>query len=97
MHKAFLVFPPYALGGGLLSLTENQVTSELLSEYGGDNYQNPLNWDIVGLNITVLLIQCLCFHALNILIELGWFNWFSFIGSSKNKEESNEETADKTW
>ena len=95
VHKAFLVFPPYALGGGLLSLTENQVTSELLSEYGGDNYQNPLNWDIVGLNITVLLIQCLCFHALNILIELGWFNWFSFIGSSKKDTEDKDSDVTK--
>ena len=95
VHKAFLVFPPYALGGGLLSLTENQVTSELLSEYGGDNYQHPLKWDIVGLNITVLLIQCLCFHALNILIEFGWFNWFSFIGSSKTKEDKDSDVTEE--
>ena len=59
------------------------MTSELLSQYGGDTYKNPLNWDIVGLNIIVLLLQCLIFHAINLFIELGWLS-----SATKNEAEN---------
>ena len=96
VHKAFLIFPPYALGGGLLSLTENQVTSELLSQYGGDTYQNPLKWEIVGLNITVLLIQCVILHAINLLIELGWFSRATKQNDKQSAPADANEDADVT-
>lgn len=72
LSYVFLVFPPYAVGGGLLKLTTNQVQSELLAEFGIESYENPLNWNILGFHIFVLLSEAMLFHALHLFIEFGW-------------------------
>ena len=70
---AFLILPPYALGGGLLDLTTNQVLAEIMEEYGNSNaYAVPLEWNVIGANVAVLFLEALIFHILNLLIEYKW-------------------------
>ena len=69
----FLVFPPFALGDGLLTLTLNQARYELMEEFSDeDTYENPLQWNLLGLNIFVMVIQTLIFHLLNLALEYKW-------------------------
>jgi hypothetical protein len=76
LENLFLLLPPYALGGGLLALTSNQVTAELLEEYGTDTYVHPLSWELLGKNVFVLLLQVIIFHIVNLLLEYSWFDGF---------------------
>ena len=57
-------------------MTTNQIQSELMSQYNTDSYRHPLNWDILGMNICIMLGQALFFHCLHFMIEFGWFDCF---------------------
>ena len=57
-------------------MTTNQVQSELMSQYNSDSYKHPLSWDILGLNICIMLIEAVIFHVLHLGIEFGWFDCF---------------------
>lgn len=73
LNKVFLVFPPFALGDGLLTLTLNQARYELMEDFfDEDTYENPLQWNLLGLNIFVMVIQTLIFHLLNLALEYKW-------------------------
>ena len=76
LRPIFLIFPPYAFGGGLIAMTTNQVQSELMSQYNSDSYKHPLSWDILGLHICIMLSEAVIFHFLHLMIEFGWFDCF---------------------
>ncbi len=93
LSTVFLILPPYALGGGILALTTNQVQSDILSEYGIDSYESPMSWHILGRNITALLcIAAACF-LLKLFMEYKFFKSFS-AGNEYHFEERLGEDSD---
>jgi len=84
-RKIFLVFPPFALGDGLLTLTVNQATADIMKDWiGEDSYENPFEWQHLGLNIFVLSLQTFLFHLLNISLEYKWLQ--SLFRNRNNKQ-----------
>ncbi|XP_021242061.1 ATP-binding cassette sub-family A member 13 [Numida meleagris] len=66
---AFIVFPQFCLGQGLIELSYNQIKFDLTSKFGIDSYVSPFEMNFLGwifvemaLQGTVLLLLRLFFH-----------------------------------
>ncbi|XP_059086217.1 retinal-specific phospholipid-transporting ATPase ABCA4-like [Tigriopus californicus] len=79
LNVIFKFVPAYALGGGLLSMASNYITSELLESamYNSDGYKSPFSFDVIGLNILILCLETFFFFGLNLVVEYkllaGWW------------------------
>ena len=58
-----------------MALTTNQVTSEIMSDFGVETYEHPLNWTVLGINIFVMFLEAFAFFVLNLMIEYKWFDF----------------------
>ena len=67
------MFPPYALGNGLLHLSLNQMYGEVMATLNGgtdgDHQFDPFSWDVIGLNLCFLAAETVFFFTLNLAIE----------------------------
>ncbi|KAG1669733.1 ATP-binding cassette sub-family A member 1 [Nymphon striatum] len=81
LEKAFLVFPHYALGSGLLKISRNQIKTEIYRKFGHEAYENP--FDFLFENFLTMLIQGIIFFIINMLIESPII---SCLNRSRNKD-----------
>ena len=71
----FLLFPNYCYGKGLLDVAKHEYLSQLntieaqLEKKPSPAFGNPLQWDIVGRNVTIMIAEGFLFFALTIFIE----------------------------
>ncbi|XP_076849875.1 uncharacterized protein abca12 [Brachyhypopomus gauderio] len=69
MSSAFLVFPQFSFGNGLMELARVDLQRQVLSAFGVDAYKNPFGMDVLGWMLTSLFLQgSLCF-ALRLLLN----------------------------
>uniref|UniRef100_A0A8V0X811 ATP binding cassette subfamily A member 13 n=1 Tax=Gallus gallus TaxID=9031 RepID=A0A8V0X811_CHICK len=69
LEWAFIIFPQFCLGQGLIELSYNQIKFDLTSNFGIDSYVSPFEMNFLGwifvemaLQGTVLLLLRLFFH-----------------------------------
>lgn len=49
------------------------IIADIMKDWiGEDSYENPFEWQHLGLNIFVLSLQTFLFHLLNISLEYKW-------------------------
>lgn len=72
-----ILFPHYCLGQGLLDMSFLYNTAEVKHSLGGyssrDNDYDPLDFDLVGINLVCMVVQGLVYFALNLLIQYRFF------------------------
>uniref|UniRef100_A0A8C5HQW8 ATP-binding cassette, sub-family A (ABC1), member 12 n=1 Tax=Gouania willdenowi TaxID=441366 RepID=A0A8C5HQW8_GOUWI len=66
---AFLIFPQFNFGHGLMQLARNNIEVQLLSGYGIDAYKDPFSTEALGLMFISSLIQGLVFFSLRLLLN----------------------------
>ncbi|KAL0111880.1 hypothetical protein PUN28_013230 [Cardiocondyla obscurior] len=71
LHYILMIFPQYAFGDGLVEITKNDITSELLQRFKMDTYKSPLGWDLLGYHYVYLFVIGAILFALNLIIECG--------------------------
>ncbi|KAL4240022.1 ATP-binding cassette sub- A member 12 [Mactra antiquata] len=69
LQYVFLIFPPYALGAGLLDLISNQVRTEIYSRFKTDVYIDPFTFDMVGWNLFALGVEGFIFFVITIWMD----------------------------
>ena len=71
LEVVLLLFPPYALGGGFLSLATAQIKADLFLEFGDaqEATVSPFDWDVIGRNLTVLVAEAVVFFLTNLIWE----------------------------
>ena len=72
LEIVLLLLPPYALSGGFLKLTENQIYNDLFQQYSDDDegYVNPFSSEVLGRNLLALGLETLFFLVINFIIEI---------------------------
>lgn len=69
LSLAFLIFPQFNFGNGLMELTRIDIEVQLLSGYGIDAYKNPYSLDALGWMLISSIIQGLVFFMLRLLLN----------------------------
>lgn len=69
LHYVLMIFPQYTFGDGLVEITRNDITSELLQRFHMDTYKSPLGWDLLGFHYTFLFVIGAILFVLNLIIE----------------------------
>ncbi|CAN8021634.1 unnamed protein product [Ixodes persulcatus] len=68
-----LIFPQYALIGGLVSLTKNQIQADVYQRFGQDTYESPFSERILAYNYCAMfLVGVICF-CVNLVFEYHFF------------------------
>ncbi|XP_034550567.1 uncharacterized protein abca12 [Notolabrus celidotus] len=69
MCNAFLIFPQFNFGHGMMQLARKNIEVQILSGYGIDTYQNPFSTDALGWLFISSFIQGVVFFSLRLLIN----------------------------
>ncbi|XP_032384919.1 ATP-binding cassette sub-family A member 12 isoform X2 [Etheostoma spectabile] len=69
LSNAFLIFPQFNFGNGLMKLARMNVEVQLLSGYGIDAYQNPFSTNALGWMFISSFIQGMVFFTLRLLLN----------------------------
>ncbi|XP_061827806.2 glucosylceramide transporter ABCA12 [Nerophis lumbriciformis] len=69
LSQAFLIFPQFNFGNGLMELARMNIQVQLLSGYGIDAYKNPFSTDALGWMIISSIIQGVVFFTLRLLLN----------------------------
>ncbi|KAG5315958.1 ABCAD protein, partial [Acromyrmex insinuator] len=69
LHYILMIFPQYALADGLVQITTNDITAELLERFHMDTYKSPLGWDLLGYHYVYLSVIGAILFLLNLVIE----------------------------
>ncbi|KAK7939643.1 hypothetical protein WMY93_002969 [Mugilogobius chulae] len=69
LSYAFLIFPQFNFGNGLLELARMNIQVQLLSGYGIDAYKNPFSTDALGWMMISSFIQGMVFITLRLLLN----------------------------
>ncbi|XP_072301151.1 glucosylceramide transporter ABCA12 [Eucyclogobius newberryi] len=69
LNYAFLIFPQFNFGNGLLELARTNIQVQLLSGYGIDAYKDPFSTDALGLMMISSFIQGVVFFTLRLLLN----------------------------
>lgn len=69
LSNAFLIFPQFNFGNGLMKLARMNIEVQLLSGYGIDAYQNPFSTDALGWMFISSFIQGVVFFTLRLLLN----------------------------
>lgn len=70
MRYIFLLFPPYALGGGLLDLIDNQIKTVIFERFNTDVYESPFTFDMLGWHMFVMGVEGCIFLILTIWLDM---------------------------
>ncbi|KAM4608568.1 glucosylceramide transporter ABCA12 [Polymixia lowei] len=69
LSYAFLIFPQFSFGNGLMELARVNMEVQILSGYGIDAYKNPFSMDALGCMFISSFIQGLVFFTLRLLLN----------------------------
>ncbi|XP_070770245.1 uncharacterized protein abca12 [Enoplosus armatus] len=69
LNHAFLIFPQFNFGNGMMQLARSNIEVQILSGYGIEAYQNPFSTDALGLMFISSFIQGLVFFTLRLLLN----------------------------
>ncbi|XP_011868082.1 PREDICTED: uncharacterized protein LOC105562133 isoform X2 [Vollenhovia emeryi] len=69
LHYVQMIFPQYVFADGLVAMTTNDITSELLQRFHMDTYKSPLGWDLLGSHFVYLFVIGVVLFTLNLIIE----------------------------
>ncbi|XP_044072836.1 LOW QUALITY PROTEIN: glucosylceramide transporter ABCA12 [Siniperca chuatsi] len=69
LSHAFLIFPQFNFGNGMIQLARMNIEVQILSGYGIDTYQNPFSTDALGWMFISSFIQGLVFFSLRLLLN----------------------------
>lgn len=67
MSQAFLVFPQFSFGNGLMELARVDLQVQILKSYGVDAYKDPFGTDMLGWMFVSLVLQGIAAFALRLL------------------------------
>lgn len=67
--KAFLIFPQFNFGNGLIELARSNIEVQILSGYGIDAYKDPFTTEGLGWMFIASIIQGFVFFALRLLLN----------------------------
>ncbi|XP_060037438.1 phospholipid-transporting ATPase ABCA7 isoform X2 [Erinaceus europaeus] len=69
LKRAFLMFPHFCLGRGLIDMVRNQAMGDALERLGEGQLQSPLRWEVVGKNLVAMLVQGPLFLLVTLLFQ----------------------------
>ncbi|MEQ2270542.1 hypothetical protein XENORESO_000262, partial [Xenotaenia resolanae] len=69
LNYAFLIFPQFNFGNGLMQLARTNIEVQILSGYGIDSYKNPFSTDSLGWMFISSFIQGVFFFTLRLLLN----------------------------
>ncbi|XP_074551593.1 glucosylceramide transporter ABCA12-like [Halichoeres trimaculatus] len=67
--NAFLIFPQFNFGHGMMQLARKNIEVQILSGYGIDAYQNPFSMEALGWLFISSFIQGVVFFSLRLLLN----------------------------
>ena len=72
LDVVLLIFPPYALGGGFLSIATEQIRADLFNEFTDmpNGAADPFSWTVAGRNMAALALEAIIFFLLNLAWEV---------------------------
>ncbi|KAJ7308251.1 hypothetical protein JRQ81_008776 [Phrynocephalus forsythii] len=73
LKKAFLVFPHFCLGRGLIDMVKNQAMADALERFGDHTFVSPLSWEVAGKNMFAMAIEGVVFFSFTLLVQYKFF------------------------
>lgn len=67
-----MIFPQYAVVGGLFELARNHLQADIFSMFGQDTYKNPFNMNLLGQYYLAMALEGIIFFLINLLLEFSW-------------------------
>lgn len=67
--RAFLIFPQFNFGNGLIQLARSNIEVQILSGYGIDAYKDPFSLEGLGWMFISSIIQGIVFFTLRLLLN----------------------------
>ncbi|XP_017279339.1 ATP-binding cassette sub-family A member 12 [Kryptolebias marmoratus] len=67
--NAFLIFPQFNFGNGLIQLARSNIEVQILSGYGVDAYKDPYSTEVLGWMFISSIIQGIVFFTLRLLLN----------------------------
>ncbi|XP_033096938.1 ATP-binding cassette sub-family A member 2-like isoform X2 [Anneissia japonica] len=97
LHKAFLMFPNYCLGKGLMDLAYNEFWNEFYYKIGEeDKAKMPFEWDVMTRMYVIMGIEGLAAFIFTILLEYKFFiRPIRRLGRKRDLGEEDEDVADE--
>ncbi|XP_078606520.1 ATP-binding cassette sub-family A member 2-like isoform X1 [Branchiostoma floridae x Branchiostoma japonicum] len=91
MRKAFLLFPNYCLGRGLMDLAYNEYFNEYYLKIGQeDKVKSPFDWELVTRSLVAMAAEGLVFFFITILCEYKFFFKPKYIAVSDEPIEDED-------
>jgi alanine-alpha-ketoisovalerate/valine-pyruvate aminotransferase len=75
LKVAFLIFPNYCLGRGLMDVATNEYVTQYKQlaadfiEVGDTSFRSPFEWDIIGRNLFAMGLQAVFFFLFTLFCE----------------------------
>lgn len=69
LHQLLLIFPQYALGDGLVQISKNDITANLLERFNMNTYKQPLSWELIGSHCLYLFLVGAVLYGINLVVE----------------------------
>lgn len=69
LHQLLLILPQYALGDGLVQISKNDITANLLERFHMNTYKSPLSWELLGPHCLYLFLVGAVLYAINLTLE----------------------------
>uniref|UniRef100_A0ABM5EM12 Phospholipid-transporting ATPase ABCA1-like isoform X1 n=1 Tax=Pogona vitticeps TaxID=103695 RepID=A0ABM5EM12_9SAUR len=73
LKKAFLIFPHFCLGRGLIDMVKNQAMADALERFGDHTFVSPLSWNVAGKNMFAMAIEGVIFFSFTLLAQYKFF------------------------
>ncbi|XP_030920787.1 ATP-binding cassette sub-family A member 13 [Geospiza fortis] len=90
---AFIIFPQFCLGQGLIELSYNQIKFDLTRNFGIDSYVSPFEMDFLGWIFVAMSLQGTLLHLLRLFLHWDLL-WKSRGHCSVNSTDSPSEDVD---
>ncbi|XP_063003331.1 phospholipid-transporting ATPase ABCA7 [Elgaria multicarinata webbii] len=73
LKKAFLIFPHFCLGRGLIDMVKNQAMADAFERFGERPFVSPLSWDLAGKNMFAMAVEGIIFFSFTLLVQYKFF------------------------
>nr|XP_008122514.1 PREDICTED: ATP-binding cassette sub-family A member 1 [Anolis carolinensis] len=73
LKKAFLIFPHFCLGRGLIDMVKNQAMADAFERFGDQKFVSPLSWELAGKNIFAMAVEGVLFFCFTLLMQYKFF------------------------
>ncbi len=71
LRYVFLIFPQFCLGDGMVTMSYNQMMTNVYARFDIDKYTSPFTFEMIGWHLVSLGIQGIFYFILVLMLEIN--------------------------